>query len=116
MDRFLPYIFIFICGIISLIIYLIIFCIIRYIFDKGKKIKKEFFNRGIDVSFVKFKRITLFKDIYKSSIPLKYGDEHTQYFELIDISMSACVFYSKYLIFPLQPETELFPKSKWSLF
>lgn len=107
--------------IIALILYIIIFitfCVIRYIFDKGKKIKKEFLNQGIDISLVKFKRITLFRDVYKSSIPLKYGysDEYAQYFELIDISMTACVFCGRYWIYPLQPETSFFPKSKWSLF
>ncbi len=83
----------FIIGFIFLIIHTLIYdCIlpiIKYFSDDGSDIKKELIKIGVSkAELAQFKRIKIYKGIYKSSIPLtvdKESNETSQYFELWDI-------------------------------
>lgn len=78
-----------IVAIIYTLIYDCILPIIKYFLDDCSDIKKELIKIGVSkAEFAQFKRIKIYKDIYKSSIPLtvdKESNETSQYFEFWDI-------------------------------
>lgn len=102
-------IFIFIFSFTFLFIYSIIFDfilpVIEYFLDDCSAIKKELIKIGVKgVEFAQFKRVKIYRKIYKSSIPLTIdgNNKNFQYFELWDMFID---FKVVFILYPTNIET-----------
>ena len=100
--------------VIGYLFFLVIYNLIYYIFDNGSKIKRELLKRGKNIEYIKFERVTVFRRVYKSSVPILYDEnKEVQYFEFFNASL--ILKSDTYFIFVLYPKEKNFPKNKWDI-